>query len=266
MGVYVTRAEWGARPPKAVKQMTRSDGIAWHDVGIPGDLSPAVQAGDRSAISAQLRNMQNMHMDTNYLTPGGGTDIAYSFAVAQNGDLYELRGWNVAGGHTMGANSTCHGVLFLIGNGSREAPTPAARATAQGLLAEHARRYGGGWSKGHREVAGNPSGTSCPGDAILRVIHDGFPSAAPLPPPPPKEDEMVTDELLRNPATGAVYLATTTKNTDGSFSWLKRAVWLSDNDAVQFLTKNAGLKLRDANPVELSLIAVDPNARHHLDR
>jgi hypothetical protein len=41
--------------------MSRSDGLAIHEVGIGGSLSPAQQAGDFDAISLTLRNMQNKH-------------------------------------------------------------------------------------------------------------------------------------------------------------------------------------------------------------
>lgn len=195
----IPREEWGALPSKRRRRMTRSDGLAAHEVGIGKSLNANVVAGDFAAVAEQLRNMQRYHMTNN-----GWSDIAYSFIIDQLGRVWEGRGWGISGGHTAGANSTCHGVLFLIGDGSHEAVTPQAAAAARELKAEHDRRYGHGWWKGHQEVAGNPSGTSCPGSVILGQVRSGLfePAAAP-PALIPEEDPV---PIMLSDSRGKVWL------------------------------------------------------------
>lgn len=187
---YVTRQEWGARPPRSIDPMTGSLGLVVHDVGVGKPLSSAVRNGEPEAVARQLRNMQSFHMDTNYLVRGGASDIAYSFIISQGAEpaVYEGRGWGRAGGHTAGANDDDdrygphHGVLMLIGDGATEQATPAALEAFRWLLEEHRRRYDSDRVLGHREVGSNPTGTSCPGTALLRQVHAGDFSCPPTPP------------------------------------------------------------------------------------
>jgi hypothetical protein len=149
----VTRQQWGARPPKSVKTIASSEGIFVHYTVTP-------TGPDEAAI---VRNVQAFHMDTR-----GWQDIAYSFLVGQSGNVYEGRGWGVAGGHTEGWNSRSHAVCWI---GNQETPSDAALAAIDDVCAEHARRYGG-WVKAHRDV----NSTSCPGDKLAAWVAAGRPT------------------------------------------------------------------------------------------
>ena len=108
----------------------------------------------------------------------GWSDIAYSFLVHQNGDIYEGRGWGIAGGHTRGYNFVSHAFCF-IGNAENIAPTAAAEASIAWLIDEAERKYGSQLVQGHRQAAS----TACPGRYLYARIDDivniNTPSSAP---------------------------------------------------------------------------------------
>ena len=64
----------------------------------------------------------------------GWNDIAYSFLVCEDGRVYEGRGWNVKGAHTLGYNEIAIGVC-IIGDYQSRLPLPAAISATQQLLA-----------------------------------------------------------------------------------------------------------------------------------
>lgn len=171
---YVSRAGWGARPPKYVNQITQPvEGIFVHYRG-PG--------GAPSDEKAALRQDQAYHMDVK-----GWSDIAYSWAVGNTGTIYELRGWGVRGGHTADWNNRSHAVLWI--GGDEGTPSSAALDSIATVRAEHRARYGG-WVKGHRDV--NP--TSCPGDRLYAHLRAGRFDSAPI--PPPEDDDMPEPKVL----------------------------------------------------------------------
>ncbi|CAG9558838.1 unnamed protein product [Danaus chrysippus] len=59
------------------------------------------------ACAAELRNLQG------WFIKDMGYDIPYSFAVGNDGRVYELRGWGVEGAHTRGYNRCSVGIGFL---------------------------------------------------------------------------------------------------------------------------------------------------------
>ena len=63
----------------------------------------------------------------------GWNDIAYSFLVCEDGRVYEGRGWNVEGAHTLGYNSIAIGICF-IGDFTNDVPIPVAIATGKNLI------------------------------------------------------------------------------------------------------------------------------------
>lgn len=144
-----SRASWGARPPKYRGQLsTTHNGWFWHwlGVGYPEHMSD----------EQILQSVQRFHMGTR-----GWSDIAYSFAVGRDGGAYELRGWDVAGGHTKGYNNSSMAIVFLIGEG--ESPTPAMFRTAYGIMAQRPEIKK---LRPHRAVGI----TACPGDEIAAEI------------------------------------------------------------------------------------------------
>ena len=73
---------------------------------------------DFDTCAEQLRGIQDYHMFTN-----GWSDIGYSFLVGGDGELYEGRGWNAEGAHTLGFNTVGYGTCF-IGDFMEKPPEP----------------------------------------------------------------------------------------------------------------------------------------------
>lgn len=156
------RSQWGALPPKWRETFAGSQGVFLHyNGGTP--LPASVTAGDSEAVAAHLRSTQSFHMNVN-----GWPDIAYSFAVDALGRIYELRGWGVEGAHTFGWNSRSHAIYLPLG-GDQE-PTDEQVAACRTVIAEHNRRYGQGFIKGHQQA---PNATSCPGGPTMALLAAG---------------------------------------------------------------------------------------------
>lgn len=140
----VTRVQWGAREPDYRVAIHGSNGIFIHH-----SAGPRVK---RPNVREQVRGIQRFHMDDR-----GWSDIAYNFLVADDGRIFEGRGWGVVGAATYNWNSHSHSFCYL-GMGD-EPITYAARDAFRWLKAEHKRRYGRSYCKGHRDVRA----TACPG-------------------------------------------------------------------------------------------------------
>jgi N-acetylmuramoyl-L-alanine amidase len=169
---YVSRAQWGARPPKSTKPIATSEALFVHHT-VTGT------GPDEAAI---VRQVQAFHMDTRKWQ-----DIAYSWLVGQSGAIYEGRGWGIAGGHTEGWNSKSHAVCF-IGNTDNDVPTPQALAAIEAVWAEHARRYATNTLRTHRAV----NQTGCPGAQLTAWV-----AAQSAPPQPSDPEEFVMDAESR---------------------------------------------------------------------
>jgi hypothetical protein len=183
----LSRSAWNARAPKWSTPIAASRGVFIHYNG-PA-VPAAVAAGDRDAVARFLRGIQDFHMDGN-----GWPDIAYSFCVDATGTAWTLRGWRVAGAHTMGWNEVSHAIFLPLGGD--QGPTDAQVATARALVADHNRMFGVGFLKGHREA---PNSTSCPGDAVMARIADFNPLNAPPEPEPEEDDDMAKQAMIRDP-------------------------------------------------------------------
>lgn len=111
----------------------------------------------RPLVREQVRGIQRFHMDDR-----GWSDIAYNFLVAEDGRIFEGRGWGWVGAATYNWNSHSHSFCYL---GMGDGPiSEEARKSFRWLRAEHARRYGRSYCKGHRDVRA----TACPGDWLYR--------------------------------------------------------------------------------------------------
>ncbi|XP_026204596.1 N-acetylmuramoyl-L-alanine amidase-like [Anabas testudineus] len=114
--------------------------------------------------SADMRSMQRFHQ-----VDRGWDDIGYSFVAGSDGNIYEGRGWNWQGAHTLGHNSVGYGVSF-IGDYMTELPSQQSMTLVRDRLASCA--VGGGrlvanyTLMGHRQVRD----TTCPGDALYNEI------------------------------------------------------------------------------------------------
>jgi hypothetical protein len=160
------RSAWRARPPAAALELIRRPAIETF-VHHEAATFTSLRAADEVAA---LLSIQRFHMSTR-----GYRDIAYSFAIAPSGRIYECRGWGKRGAHTGGArtprvdeNSVAHGVV-MIGNYDRQRPTPAALASLVWLI-KYGRAHG--WIApsapvlGHRDV----DSTACPGRTLYAAL------------------------------------------------------------------------------------------------
>ena len=164
----VTRAEWGARPPKLVTPLswTLVDTLFVHYTSMLSD-----QTGDPKA---KMRGIQNYHMDTK-----GWADFAYNQAFSASGLILEGRKWAVHNAATGVENSHSQAVVFLGGDKEgRDDVTPKGR-TALGELIREAiavkSRHGGRGGKtlailGHTQAPGQAGSTACPGKELLSYI------------------------------------------------------------------------------------------------
>lgn len=150
---YVTRAQWGAKPPKEpLRSITMPTPRLWvhHTAG-------------HEHGAAGVRSIQAFHQGTK-----GWNDIAYSFLIDTDGTVYEGRGPGKAGAHTEGDNSRSHAIC-LMGNFMDVAPTAAA-VDALVSFARHGRDQGW-WVPtlgGHRDAPG--AQTDCPGDKLYSML------------------------------------------------------------------------------------------------
>jgi len=157
---FITRAQWGARPPKS-----NGNTISAHPLGVAVHYSAAnLGSSPDSLCDDKVRGIQNYHIDHN-----GWADIAYSFLVCPHGNVFEGRGTgkgSAANGTTVG-NLNWYAVCALGG----PADTPsvlmlAGIGTAIGLC-----RQAGANSRviGHRDLFA----TACPGVALYAYVTAG---------------------------------------------------------------------------------------------
>jgi hypothetical protein len=154
----ISRAEWGARPPRsrATVDMSERRYYVVHHSG--------------ASATQTVRAIQDWCMNE---PPNGRgfADIDYNHLVrATTGEIYEGRGWNVIGSHAVGYNTAGVGVC-VIGD---DQLGDAAKRSVLWLYGEYNRRCGRTLTvKGHRNVA--TTGTSCPGNKIASWIAAGMP-------------------------------------------------------------------------------------------
>ncbi|KAK0049828.1 peptidoglycan recognition protein [Biomphalaria pfeifferi] len=153
----VTRAEWGARAATHVSHLVTPVQYAFihHTAG--------ADCHDRATCAAQVRLTQNYHMNgRNY------SDIGYSFMIGGNGEVFEGRGWDHLGAHTLNYNSHGYGFCF-IGTFTSHVPTSAAQQAAKDMIAcgvQLGKLRSDYTLRGHRDVGA----TECPGNAFYPLI------------------------------------------------------------------------------------------------
>ncbi|KAM5145433.1 peptidoglycan recognition protein 1-like [Mantella aurantiaca] len=157
----VSRAQWGARNPTCRSTLSTPvpNVIIHHTEGS--------FCNSQATCSAQVRNIQNYHMNTRKWC-----DIGYNFLVGEDGRVYEGRGWRTVGTHARSYNPISIGISFIGSFTNRDPNSAALNATRQLIACGVPRNFIGRnyVLKGHRNV--NP--TSCPGNSLYRVIQ-GWP-------------------------------------------------------------------------------------------
>ncbi|XP_063060519.1 peptidoglycan recognition protein 5 [Engraulis encrasicolus] len=155
--ILISRADWGATSPRSTKKLREPAKrvVIHHTVVRPGDTSQ-----DCATVVARI---QRMHMEERRFD-----DIGYNFLVAQNGIVYEGRGWGVMGAHSKGHNQDSVGIAF-IGNFNNEVPSPEALSSVK-LLLKQGISLGYLCSSyaifGHRDLGS----TECPGNKLYPEI------------------------------------------------------------------------------------------------
>lgn len=143
----IRRSEWGARPPKA-RTVLAPENV--------GHLFLHHAAGAYPSGRDGMRRIQTFHMDVR-----GWNDYAYSVGVSPDGEVFEGRGWDAAGGHTRNWNTRSVAICYM-GWGTEEPSEAAKRAIV--WAADDADRHFGKRlvRQAHRDVGA----TSCPGDGL----------------------------------------------------------------------------------------------------
>lgn len=167
-----TRSQWGARQPSgAYVELNDADllGLVFH-------YSDGVGPQDFTHACAQVRSIQAEHMDGR-----GFRDIAYSFLISPQGQIFEGRGWRHRSA-AQGCQGSDPGTQQLANNhypaicylgGKNTELTPAAKRAFLAVRAEFLHLFGENLTtvKGHRDICQ----TDCPGPNIYKWIKDGIP-------------------------------------------------------------------------------------------
>ncbi|KAL5017076.1 hypothetical protein ScPMuIL_006665 [Solemya velum] len=155
----ISRDSWGARRPKEVENMT----LPVNYVLIHHTVTQGCSDTDRCMFV--LKNIQELHMQQR-----GFSDIGYNFLVGGDGNIYEGRGWDRIGAHTLGYNDNSIAISF-IGSFMLDNPPPSVLNASRALLkcatelSVLTQRYS---LLGHRDV----KKTLCPGDVLYRTIEE----------------------------------------------------------------------------------------------
>ncbi|XP_071095149.1 peptidoglycan-recognition protein SD-like [Haliotis cracherodii] len=121
--VLITRSEWGARPAHlGVGTLVKTpDYVIIHHGATAG-------CNNKEDCVKIMQSYQNFHLDGR-----GWSDIGYNFAIGDDGNVYEGRGWDAVGAHTGGCNSKSIGIVF-IGNFNNREPSEAALDALKKIL------------------------------------------------------------------------------------------------------------------------------------
>lgn len=172
----VSRADWGARRPKATASIAASEPSTIHWNG------PKVPDRSHDKCAALVRGIQNFHMDGR-----GWSDIAYNFVVCRHGYVFEGRGCNARSGANGKSawNKVSYAVMFLGGE-TNAFPEEARRSIREVVGWLNRVTSAPNRAKCHRDW----KSTACPGDVIAQWVKSGMPLAKrPSPTPEPTQEE-----------------------------------------------------------------------------
>lgn len=155
---FVSRDAWGARAPGSVSRLqTPVPYVVVHHSYIP------TACDTQDTCKRNMRLMQDMHQLIN-----GWEDIGYNFAIGGEGSVYEGRGWEAVGAHSVGYNVRSIGIV-MIGDFVANLPPASQIQSLKDLITA-------GVSQGyispeyklisHRQVAA----TECPGEALFTEL------------------------------------------------------------------------------------------------
>lgn len=170
---YYDRAGWGARPPRFPLTAWKRDvaAIALHYEGsgtVPLNLSD---------YRAMVRAVQQFHMD---VSAEHYIDIAYNYAVAPNGDVFECRGMDHQSGAngTTTANETVLAVCLLLGPDVPAGAQPVTDAMKRSFLALEAEVQRAHPNAKTVHPHSDYFQTACPGGPAHAWLKAGLPAPA----------------------------------------------------------------------------------------
>lgn len=153
----IPRKAWGALPrqnPRVIEHSYRTGVVIHHSVTATGK--------SREDVYAILRQIDAYHREEKY----GG--IGYNACVDYAGRIYQARGLKYQGAHVVDNNARNYGICY-IGDGRDRVPAAAIAGLRKAVgicqdRAGHKLRI-----LGHQELWA----TACPGDNLMRILHDG---------------------------------------------------------------------------------------------
>lgn len=170
MSQFDLRDTWTSSPYKApipAWSLGNPVGVLYHDIGAPGSFTVA----NHDQCLAWVAKLERDE-ETPGVHPWTYSACSYNLIVCPHGIVIEGRGMHVQSGAQANANSTWLAVLFM-----RNPSDPlldamkAGAAYARSLVLNsypHATQQAG-----HRDVAGNPTGTICPSEIIEAWVRAG---------------------------------------------------------------------------------------------
>lgn len=169
---YISRQQWGAVPPSQslAGWGAQLRGIAIHYVGGAGTIG--LDSHDRCA--PMLRSLQTTAMSGSYTWKY--SDLEYNLVGCPHGYVFEGRGLRYQGAAQLNANHSHGSVLAMANVADRIQGTQLASAVNDAVAAFQAAHPAATEVVGHRDTAGNPSGTECPGAFIEAWIRAGRPA------------------------------------------------------------------------------------------
>ena len=159
---FVSRAQWGAKPPKSVAKRDPKTlaGVVLHHFGSPR------ASKSHDGCAALLRGIQVDHMRPGGRLSQGGADIGYDHAVCPHGHAFTLRGFGVQSGANGDARSNREyaAVVYMAGTGDK--PTKEALPVIAEVLRMWQAKGAGPLVKPHKFF----TGSECPGPDLLKWL------------------------------------------------------------------------------------------------
>jgi Putative peptidoglycan binding domain len=155
----VSRAEWGANPPRSSPQGINTQSVTAHWEG------PHMGSFDHSSCASKVKGIQSYHQGKM-----GWNDIAYNFLVCPHGYIFEGRGHGIrsSANGTNASNNVSEAVCYLSG---QDDPFTAEAKTAMSEVMNETSQ--------ERHCHKDWYNTACPGDEICNWVKSGFPDTVP---------------------------------------------------------------------------------------
>ena len=158
-----SRSDWLGKGHTAPTIKRAQTEIYIHYPGASGTIGRESHA----ATVSRLRGYHRMHTVTN-----GWSDIAYNYAVSQNGDVYSLRGRDRQCGGNGGTTTNRRGQAILVLVGNNEQPTQDAIEGVRWAIAHIQEKHPGAKKiLGHRDSF--EASTACPGNILHGMVRKG---------------------------------------------------------------------------------------------